>query len=174
MFVDFGDSLTCKRSELKSIHHIGSVSMCLTYDPPRCFECALANVRPSQLESPNGFWPQAAVDLFIKLVENKKNILQASIHSLRDILHKISNQKYMYLLYYYYYFFVSIGLFCDPWNRACYRSSAKTSYKYKPIACRLTIWDRVRRKFHITGVYTQIILPPPILISNMWTFFFPK
>lgn len=32
--------------------------------PPRCFECGLAQVQPSQVRYPNGHWPNEAIELF--------------------------------------------------------------------------------------------------------------
>lgn len=31
--------------------------------PPRCFECGLAQLQPSQIQYPNGFWPNEANEL---------------------------------------------------------------------------------------------------------------
>lgn len=32
--------------------------------PPRCFECSLAQLQPSQVRYLNGFWPNEAIELF--------------------------------------------------------------------------------------------------------------
>lgn len=32
--------------------------------PPRCFKCSLAQLQPSQVRNPNGFWPPEANRIF--------------------------------------------------------------------------------------------------------------
>lgn len=38
--------------------------------PPRCFECGLAKLQPSQIRYPNGHWPIEAIALFKRKIEN--------------------------------------------------------------------------------------------------------
>lgn len=39
--------------------------------PPRCFECSLAQLQPSQIRYPNGEWPSEAVSLFKTKTESR-------------------------------------------------------------------------------------------------------
>lgn len=46
--------------------------------PPRCFECGLAQLQPSLVQCPDGFWPNEAIELFkektdLKLVNIEVN-----------------------------------------------------------------------------------------------------
>lgn len=41
--------------------------------PPRCFECGLAQLQPSQIRYPNGHWPSEAITLF-KNVTHKNTV----------------------------------------------------------------------------------------------------
>lgn len=39
--------------------------------PPRCFECSLAQLQPSQIRYPNGHWPIEAKTLFENETQQK-------------------------------------------------------------------------------------------------------
>lgn len=39
--------------------------------PARCFKCSLAQLQPSQIRYPNGFWPNEAVALFKRFSTQK-------------------------------------------------------------------------------------------------------
>lgn len=67
--IDFGEVIDC--SEDQFFEYCGSSRKFIDL-PPRCFECSLAEVQPSQLRYPDG-WPNAANDLF-KLETNQRLI----------------------------------------------------------------------------------------------------
>lgn len=39
--------------------------------PPRCFECGLVQLQPSQIRYPNGIWPNEAITLFKTKTEDR-------------------------------------------------------------------------------------------------------
>lgn len=45
--------------------------------PPRCFECALAEIQPSQIRYPNGIWSSEAIALFER--ETTKRIIELEV-----------------------------------------------------------------------------------------------
>lgn len=78
--IDFGEVIDC--SEKQFFEYCGSSRKFIDL-PPRCFECGLAEVQPSQLRYPDGLWPNAANDL-IKFETNQRLIeivVSCSIHT---------------------------------------------------------------------------------------------
>lgn len=68
--IDFGEVVDCSEDQL--FEYYGSSRKFVDL-PPRCFECGLAGVQPSQLRCSNGLWPNAANDL-LKFESNQRLI----------------------------------------------------------------------------------------------------
>lgn len=48
--------------------------------PPRCFQCGLAQLQPSQIRYPTGHWPVEAIHLFKQKTEQK--MIQIEVYNL--------------------------------------------------------------------------------------------
>lgn len=68
--IDFGKVIDC--SENQFYEYCGTSRKFIDL-PPRCFECGLAKVQPSQIRYPDGLWPNAAIDL-LKFETNQRLI----------------------------------------------------------------------------------------------------
>lgn len=68
--IDFGEVIDCSETQL---FEYSGTSRKFIELPPRCFECSLAEVQPSQLRYVDGLWSNAANDL-LKFETNQRLI----------------------------------------------------------------------------------------------------
>lgn len=68
IFIDFGNTELCTLDYLKQMR---GVSAQYIEDPPYCYQCALAQVQPSQVNAPDGIWTAKAKKLFDDKTDGK-------------------------------------------------------------------------------------------------------
>lgn len=81
-FIDFGHVENCKLTDLRELNENCKQEKI----PARCFECSLAEIQPSTINTETNLWTKQANELFIDLINGSKQNVLAEVIFVRYIV----------------------------------------------------------------------------------------